>query len=1660
MPQVKAALLFDPDRRDRQRAFVAERTPILHSFGDQVWVAIAEEQAERFVEQGIQVQLYPDADQVELPALVFRPVDGEPAVPAELRALPAGADQTYHVVLFVAGREDAWVGAIEEMGGQFVEDLDVNTSIFRLNAEQAREAADAGFVAWLGPYHPGYALAYDLAGRDEPFDAAGIAGLATASVVTEADEGALRVTPFADHDAQELRPGVEAAGATVIGESGYDLIINLPPARLKDLLRTPGVRRVSRHRVATLANQRAGLIMTTNQVRNFGNVDFLINLDGTGEIVGVIDSGLDNGVVPTGAALPNAHADFCVAGGNTQSRVILLANLNNPANPNADLFPHGTHVVGSICSDGRSALAAPPPAPPAPAVAGGSIPRGIAPAAQIVFHSSHDPTIAAPFFNPTRFVTGFQAAYNAGARVHTNSWGASGPNAYTNTSGVIDRFAFLNPDMVILFAAHNNEADLNNDGRYDQNFLGPQAVAKNILTIGACENETTADGDNRSYLSAFVGAPCNRFGTGAANPVRIAATAGGASPISSSANDMAAFSCRGRVRNPANPARRRVKPDLVAPGTNILSTLPVGFALPANIGQACPPPLIAVANPQIGRSAPAASYFCISGTSMATPLVAGACALVRQFYRQRFGQLRNPVQIQQLSQFVDRPLVAGHPLGSVIAWVARDAGAGQNHIEAQVSSRTFSRVGTQHRLATNVGGHPAPQLHCDGAAVFLLYRDATDSIQLCRFDLALSPTATFGTNGVVTVAPKSRSEDDRRPALCATASEIAVAWFQKGRNNLRFQRFRLDTGAAIDSTAATLGVGDRGSAHSYLAHDGSRYTVVWARANGANQELCMRQVAANGAPVGDDQTALLSQAGAIEAPHLVWDARQSRYIAVWVDGAAVPDRGIRALRIAANGAAVGGPVMAVRRDTGATRDPMVALHPSSGFVLLWEDDRQGTHDLYAGFLDATGTPATVARVQVSDTPNATAGFDGHVDGNGVLPVWQSNDEVNSDQLGVYALTITPGGVFQARADPNTPLVQVDPRTPLLQEQHYVRQRLAEHGDPTLIGSAIAWGGGDVYFLHVAPGNVMPELHLVRTNADGRVLSDAAPMTWFDFRRTSLHWTGRQLVACSSFGVDTQLMLLDDTGQAVNAFASTGLQSIAETPTDDISVQASSLGSGAAFRIYLCYGQRGTPSPHNLRYTVFDGAGVTKLGPRTLVQASGTARHGWFHLVGSDAPVHMIAAWHFDNAGQMIVRLNRFRLNGTNQAGIATPIVLTGLAGNARNAVLAPRPITFAPGFPTSGADTLNSRRREYGAAWQHQVPGGNWQVLFSRLQRNGRPSTVAGQFDVVVVQSATDHCTDPQLVWHTDGYGLAWLQQPTGGGAHQLFFTVIDQNGQRPSIATLGLPAAPVANFAASAAAADVQEFQLIWTGRTFRLAWTEVEAGRLRQMQQALTVPRPASGARFDAPFQQPSSALVRATLVNGATNIANSALPNVGAGVNDGYGWGRVNLRQALAPAPPITFHVRDDGVVGPGRTVRYEFALPAGTRLLRITLAWTDPPGNAIVNHLHLRVTTPAFAPGGPRVFHGNTWQTAAGSTHLSRPVAAPVPTFEDTHTMQQVVIAPPPDLPEGTYIVEVIGGLFGASSFQQFPGQAFALVLVGSGPEFRTAPLPAAGPVAFY
>ncbi|HEY8280048.1 MAG TPA: S8 family serine peptidase [Bdellovibrionota bacterium] len=297
--------------------------------------------------------------------------------------------------------------------------------------------------------------------------------------------------------------------------------------------------------------------------------------NGQGQVVAVADTGLDTGDAST------ISQDF-----QGQLKKGLAMGLGGKSW--GDPMMHGTHCSGSILGNGR---------------ASNNLIRGGAYGAQLVMLGMWS-DIMNNIMPPTLDKL-YDAGYAEGARIQSNSWGAPNSNGrYDNWAALTDKWLFEHPDYLAMFAAGNDGADKNADGVIDENSLSSPGSAKNVLTVGASKNFLLEGGIQKTMKE-----------------LRNGATKWGAEPIASSKlsedqRGMAAFSSRG----PA--ADGRIKPEIVAPGTNIVS-----------------------ARDKHPKADPASmswgiyddNYVYMGGTSMATPVAAGAAALVRQFLAQKTG---------------------------------------------------------------------------------------------------------------------------------------------------------------------------------------------------------------------------------------------------------------------------------------------------------------------------------------------------------------------------------------------------------------------------------------------------------------------------------------------------------------------------------------------------------------------------------------------------------------------------------------------------------------------------------------------------------------------------------------------------------------------------------------------------------------------------------------------------------------------------------------------------------------------------------------------------------------------------------------------------------------------------------------------------------------
>ncbi|NGQ96304.1 S8 family serine peptidase [Brevibacillus sp. SYP-B805] len=425
------------------------------------------------------------------------------------------------IITFDGPIEEAWKEKVEDLGVELGDYLPDFSFLARVPNDKARAALNKlPFVKRVQSYLPSYKLSPALAkALDSRKD--------------------VQVAVIGFNRKNDLRPTLKRLGGSdfshIESVKGIRHISSLSVQgnRLDKLLTSDDVVAVLPIPERKLYNDVAAGIIHADTLQGTGYT-------GKGQIVGVIDTGLDTGDV-------NAiHPDL-----QGQVKALYAVARKNDA---SDPIGHGTHVAGSIlgtgkASDGRY--------------------KGMAPDAKLVFHSVGGNTEEDGLLFDDVYSL-LEEAYEDGARIHSDSWGGGDEGEYSIDSFLFDAFLWEHPDMVALVAAGNSGED-------GYGTVGSPATAKNVITVGASENDRPEMDD----------------------------------PDSDDPDEVAYFSSRGPTLD------GRIKPDVVAPGTFILSTRSSlasdeHFWLPFN-----------------------QYYAYMGGTSMATPVLAGGIAQIRQYLTEK-----------------------------------------------------------------------------------------------------------------------------------------------------------------------------------------------------------------------------------------------------------------------------------------------------------------------------------------------------------------------------------------------------------------------------------------------------------------------------------------------------------------------------------------------------------------------------------------------------------------------------------------------------------------------------------------------------------------------------------------------------------------------------------------------------------------------------------------------------------------------------------------------------------------------------------------------------------------------------------------------------------------------------------------------------------------
>jgi serine protease AprX len=323
------------------------------------------------------------------------------------------------------------------------------------------------------------------------------------------------------------------------------------------------------------------------------NTAWAQGFDGRGINVAVVDSGVDG-----------LHSDLQ----NQVShnfKVTLDQVVECPTTCNTDLTGgHGTHVAGIVAGDGT---------------ASGGYYTGMAPGAKLIGFGAGEVIAITDALGSFDYIL---AHPELKISVVNNSWGPSGSDVRFDATDPVNvsTKALHDAGITVVFAAGNSGSGDRTDAGHEGGStcdpagegicqINADSVAPWVISVGNTHKDNgPKPGDQALAFSSSRGDPFPEQ------------SADGSLTIN-------------------------YKPTLSAPGTNIVSTRDQGGTLNgANCGSADPPSCMPLADhPEWSLS-----YMSLSGTSMASPHVAGAVAVIQSYAQAKLGRLLTPDEVKQV----------------------------------------------------------------------------------------------------------------------------------------------------------------------------------------------------------------------------------------------------------------------------------------------------------------------------------------------------------------------------------------------------------------------------------------------------------------------------------------------------------------------------------------------------------------------------------------------------------------------------------------------------------------------------------------------------------------------------------------------------------------------------------------------------------------------------------------------------------------------------------------------------------------------------------------------------------------------------------------------------------------------------------------------------
>lgn len=511
----------------------------------------------------------------------------------------------HYLIQFTGSPREEWLNDTANLSAEFYGYVPMYAYLVQIENSQHVNISSRNYTRWLGVYHAGYKIDTYLQNMTENETAVPMSVCVyEQSDIYPVTEQLQSLGGYVTHNTTTvISVTINATKVPQIAQIEEVLWIELAPIGANTTLDVST-------RIVDVRQQNNGPWTDDgDSIWRFNNIaNRFEGITGAGVVVAIADTGIDAG-----------NQDFA----NRIDAFYDYVYANQPGIAYTDITGHGTHVAGIVAGDSTNDAAF------------GRRFVGVAPGARLVIQRlpmGFLPQRPVPPVPSPLVLT--SDASGQGASILSNSWGyrhffwnqRAEWGRYFLQGTLFDKAARdANGQMpgeqplLIIFAAGNSGAWGPSPFPPDPPWSTIQATAvpKNVLTVGASENV---------HLPAIRPVPPPPY-----PPLGVL----NGDDFADNQDQVAVFSSRGPTDD------LRIKPDVVAPGGLVISSLSANriVFIPGVQNPWCPPP---------GGWDHLPDYGYCSGTSMATPHVSGAAALITQYYRSYYGFDPSPALVKAL----------------------------------------------------------------------------------------------------------------------------------------------------------------------------------------------------------------------------------------------------------------------------------------------------------------------------------------------------------------------------------------------------------------------------------------------------------------------------------------------------------------------------------------------------------------------------------------------------------------------------------------------------------------------------------------------------------------------------------------------------------------------------------------------------------------------------------------------------------------------------------------------------------------------------------------------------------------------------------------------------------------------------------------------------